>query len=152
MIENPRTFPLPKHWRQSFDGNYLGEWNLYDGDKGRHKIVSLKIEKVTNEEVVSVGGKRDKALVLRFVGKRLPMIVTVTNGKILASQFGTLDPSRWVGREFKLGTEQKKVKGVMAHVLRVVAPSSRSEELKEELAPSPEPDTFDDAERQPGDD
>jgi hypothetical protein len=158
MSDGAREFPLPKHWKKACQGRYLGEWNLFDDAKGRHIVVALTIDDmprgVKYEEVTSERGK-EPCLVLRFRGKKLPFIVKSINGKILASQFGSLDPRAWAGKTFKLGTEQKKVKGVMAHVLRVMGTSARGEELKEQLAePEPE-DTFEPAEtpdREPGSD
>lgn len=39
----------------------LGEWNLYDDVKCRHIVVSLKIDKVTYEEVTGDGGRKSKS-------------------------------------------------------------------------------------------
>ena len=153
MNDQAREFPLPKHWKKACQGKYLGEWNLFDDAKGRHIVVSLTIDDmprgVKYEEVKSERGS-EPCLVLRFKGKKLPFIVKSINGKILAGQFGSPDPHTWAGKTFKLGTEHKKVKGVMAHVLRVVGASARGEELKDVLA-EPEPDEFE-AEREPGSD
>jgi hypothetical protein len=134
--------PLPHHWRKMFDSKYLGEWNLYDDVKKKHIIVELTIESVAIQEVIGEGGKKTMCPILRFVGKRTPMILSVPNGRILRAQIGD-DPHSWKGKKFKLGTEQKKVKGIMCHVLRVVAPSARGEDLKEMMAPAPEPENFD---------
>jgi hypothetical protein len=158
MIDNPKRFDLPKHWRKAFEGNYLGSWNLYNDVTKKHVVVTLKIDRmprgVSYEEVTGQQGKKSACLVLRFEGKKLPFIVSVPNGRILAAQFGTEDPSAWAGKEFKLGTEHKKVKGEMTHVLRVMGTSARGEELKEMMVSGDEtaPSVGESNEREPGDD
>ena len=154
MNDAARQFPLPKHWKKACQGKYLGEWNLYDDAKGKHIVVTVTIDDmprgVKYEEVTSERGK-EPCLVLRFKGKDLPFIVKSINGKILATQFGSLDPSTWAGKSFKLGVEYKKVKRDMAHVLRVMGASARGEELREMLA-KPEPEETAPTGREPGDD
>ena len=139
MSDSARTFPLPKHWRKINQGKYLGEWNLFNDATGRHVVVDVTIADVTHEEVIGEGGRKDKCLVLRFTrtfeGQNLPFIVTTKNGKMLASQFGSLDPSTWRGKSFKLGVELTKTRNGMAHVMRVQAASARTQELKAMLAP-----------------
>lgn len=82
-------------YRAMFDRTYLGSWDL---PKDRDAIVT--IEKVEVGEL-SNGKKKSRKPVVHFHGKKLPMVVNKTNGKCIASMYGT-DADAWIGKPIAL--------------------------------------------------
>lgn len=87
-------------------------------------------------------GRKSMCTLLRFRGKRTPMILSKRQGKALEKVAGE-NPNKWVGVTITLWAETRKVKGEMCRVLSIRSKSSRAEELKEQLAAPAEPEQFD---------
>ena len=138
------TTPLTSHWRSLYDNKYLGAWNLFRD--GRYTTTTVTIESATFEEVVMQGGRKNRTLLLRFKGKRTPLIVTKTMGKVLQSMFGPT-PEGWQGKPITLYVEQGfKTREGAADVLRI-RNDKASQSLKDQLHeadPEP-PEEFGDA-------
>lgn len=133
---------LPRHWRLMYDNKWLGAWNLVDPKTGAYLQPIVTIASVTDEEVTGEGGKKTMCRILRFVGKKTPMILTRRQGKSLASVHGE-DPNLWKGKQITLWAEQRNVRGEDCRVLAIKGKSARGENLKRQLT-RPEPiETFD---------
>lgn len=139
---------LTAHWRTLYDNKYLGAWNLWDAKSKRYSTVTVTIDSATYEEIVMMGGRRNRSLLLRFKGKRTPMIVTKTMGKALEKMCGHT-PAQWIGATITLYVEQGfKTKDGPADVLRIrnsrAADSLKSQLRGEELEVMEEPENFGD--------
>ena len=148
---------LTSHWRNLYDNKYMGAWNLWIAKSNRYGNVTVTIESVTFETIVMQGGRKNRALLMRFKGKRTPMIITKTMGKTLEKLHGPT-PSQWVGKEITIYVEQGfKTKDGPADVLRIRntrAGDGLKSQLRgevDEAAPEPERFASDDGEpREPG--
>jgi hypothetical protein len=125
---------LPRHWRKLYENKYLGCWSLLNDKTGQYMTPEVTIESVLVEEVIGEGGRREECTMLRFVGKRTPMILSRRQGKNIERLYGP-DPNLWRGKKVTLWAEERKVKGELCRVLAIKTRSVRSEELKRELAP-----------------
>jgi hypothetical protein len=134
---------LPRHWRLLYENKYLGAWNLIDPKNAdRYIEATVTIESVRIEEVIGEGGRKEDCTILRFRGKRTPMILTKRQGKNLERLHGS-DPNAWPGKSVTLWAEERKVKGEQCRVLAIRTRSVRSEEMRKKLEPI---ETFEDTE------
>lgn len=83
------------HWRQLFDGKYVGAWDLFD-EQGNAKDVTVKIVKVEKQEVRGRQGTARKA-VFYFEGKEKPWVSGVTSCQTIERLYGS-DPTGWIGK------------------------------------------------------
>lgn len=84
------------HFRQYFDSEYLGSWDL---PKGRETVVV--IEKVTGGVLTGQKGRKDKKVLLAFRGKKKLMAANVTNCKLIAGIYGN-DVRGWINKPIAL--------------------------------------------------
>ena len=105
------------HWRTILTTDYLGGADLDDGSGG-HKDIIATIEKAGKEKVKDQNGKDEVCLVMRLVGLK-PMILNVTNSKMLEKLHGTSYIEDWKGRQIQIGTERVKAFGDMHDALRI---------------------------------
>lgn len=147
---------LTAHWRALYDNKYMGAWNLWITKANRYGTVTVVIESARYEEVIMQGGRKNKALLLRFRGKRTPLIITKTMGKALERMHGPT-PQAWIGKEITIWVEQGfKTKDGPADVLRIKntrAGDGLKSQLRGEEPPAEaeEPEMFADIEpREPG--
>ena len=84
------------HFRQYFDSEYLGSWDL---PKGRETVVV--IDKVTGGVLTGQKGRKDKKVLLTFRGKKKLMAANVTNCKLIAGIYGN-DVRGWIGKPIAL--------------------------------------------------
>ena len=109
--------PLTQHWRSLYDNAYLGAWNLWKGD--RYTTTTVTIESTTFEEVTMQRGRKSRSLIMRFKGKRTPLIITKTMGKVLQAMFGPV-PEGWRGKTITLYVERDfRTQDGPADVLRI---------------------------------
>ena len=131
------TTDLTAHWRTLFENKYLGAWNLYV--KGRYTTVTVTIDRAVMEQTTMEGGRKAMSLLLYFVGKRTPLIVTKKMGKVIASMHGA-SPAGWAGKAITLYVEQGfPTRDGPADVLRVKNEKAGSD-LKRRLRASPPPE------------
>ena len=84
------------HFRQYFDSEYLGNWDL-----PRDQDVVVTIDKVGRGELTGQKGRKDKKAIIHFVGKKKPMAMNITNAKTVAAMYGN-DVRQWVGKSIAL--------------------------------------------------
>lgn len=84
------------HWKRYFDNEYLGSWDLGQGD---HAVV---IERVQQGELPVRGtSRKERKPVVFFVGKKKPMILNTTNAKSIAAMYGN-DTAAWTGKSIAI--------------------------------------------------
>ena len=126
---------LTRHWRSLFDNKYLGAWNLYVN--GQYRTAKVTISDVREEEVTMQGGRKSMALLVYFVGKNTPMILTKTMGKVLQSMHGPV-PKGWEGKSITLYVERGfKTRDGLADVLRI-RNDRAGQGLKDQLRGAPD--------------
>lgn len=96
--------------------NYLGSWDL-DELPGRE--LTLTISRIVDEEVVTSGTK-EVCTVCYWTDKEYkPMILNVTNKKMICRLHKTKDTEKLVGRSVVIGVEQVKAFGGVHDALRI---------------------------------
>lgn len=127
---------LTSHWRQLFDNKYLGAWNLWKGDG--YTTTTVTIDRLSSELVTMQGGRKERALLAYFVGKKTPLIITKKMGKALARMHGPI-PEGWRGKSITLYVEVGfKTADGPADVLRIKN-AKAGQDLKDQLRDEPEP-------------
>jgi hypothetical protein len=84
------------HYRQLYDRDYLGSWDLPE-----NKDVVVTIEKAVGGELTGNGGKKAKKPIISFVGKEKKFVVNVTNAKAIAGLYGN-HVEKWAGKRIAL--------------------------------------------------
>lgn len=108
---------LTDHWRKAFDNKFLGAWNLFRN--GQYVTATVTIERITRETVTMQGGRRNQATLVHFAGKKTPMILTKTMGKVIQGMYGP-SPKEWIGKSITLYVERGvRVQEGTGDVLRV---------------------------------
>lgn len=90
------------HVMALFDSQFLHHYDLPTPE------VSVEIEAVTGEELMSQGGQTKKAPVVKFKGAKKALVLNKTNARTLMSMFGP-ETSRWVGKKVVLYTASTKL-------------------------------------------
>lgn len=104
---------MKTHWKQLINPDYLGAYSLPDG-----KDITVKITKVVREMVTSVGGKQEECTVAHLENQK-PMILNVTNSKMIQKIYGTPYIEDWAGKEITLYAATTKLKGDDVECLRI---------------------------------
>lgn len=74
------------HWKKLINPDYLGAYSLYDrGD------IALTVDNVKVETITGPDGKREECPVCYWREKEKPMILNVTNMKMIAKLTGSPD-------------------------------------------------------------
>lgn len=103
------------HWKQLTNPDYLGAYSL---DEGQELIVT--IQSVRNEMVTGPDGKKEECVVAHFAERNVkPMILNVTNMKMITKLSGTPYIEKWAGLKIKLHSEKVKAFGEVVDALRV---------------------------------
>lgn len=84
------------HYRQLYDRDYLGSWDLPE-----NKDVTVTISAVAGGELVGSGGKKSKKPVISFAGKDKKFVCNVTNAKAIAGMYGN-QVEEWKGKRITL--------------------------------------------------
>ncbi len=108
--------------------NYLGSWDLYD-IPGQEIIATISM--LRDEEVIN-NGQKEGCTVMHFEEKYKPMILNLTNKKMLAKLYKTKSSEKLVGKRVKIGFEKVKAFGKIHDALRI-----KNEIPKEITAPAP---------------
>ena len=104
---------MKTHWKQLINPDYLGAYSLPDG-----KDITVKITKVVREMVTSVGGKQEECTVAHLENQK-PMILNVTNSKMIQKIYGTPYIEDWAGKEITIYAATTKLKGDDVECLRI---------------------------------
>lgn len=111
------------HWKQLVDPRYLGAYSLPNGDD-----LTVTIEYVRVEEVVTTGGKKEDHSIMHLVGQK-PMILNATNSKSIQRLYGPFIED-WAGKKITLHASTAKLAGDIVECLRV-RPNVAKESLTE---------------------
>lgn len=96
--------------------NYLGSWDLEDQP---NREVTLTIDRITDEEVVTNGSK-EVCTACYWTDKAFkPMILNVTNKKRLCKLYKTKDTEKLKGKAVIIGIDQVKAFGDVHDALRI---------------------------------
>lgn len=96
--------------------NYLGSWDL---EEVPGKELTLTIEKIVDEEVVT-NGKSENCTVAHFTDKAYkPMILNVTNKKRICKLYKTKETEKLKGKAITIKTEKVKAFGDVHDALRI---------------------------------
>lgn len=84
------------HYRQLYDRDYLGSWDLPED-----RDITVTIEGVKGGELTAVGGKKNKKPIVSFVGKEKKFVCNVTNAKTISALYGN-HVEKWAGKKITL--------------------------------------------------
>lgn len=107
------------HYRKFFDSDYIGAYDLEDGDK------VLTIEAVGRETIfVPQSNTEETKFVLRFKEARKAMVCNRTNADTIAELHGT-DADQWVGKQITLYPAKVKAFGKVQEAIRIRKPEQK---------------------------
>lgn len=95
--------------------NFLGSWDLYD-IPGQEIIAT--IARLQDEEVIN-NGQKEGCTVMHFEENYKPMILNLTNKKMLARLYKTKASENLVGKKVKIRFEKVKAFGKIHDALRI---------------------------------
>lgn len=104
------------HWKKLMNPNYLGAYELNQGEDLIVTIKSVGLEDVVNPQN---DGKKESLSVMHFVEDVKPMILNATNNKTLAKLFKTPYIEEWAGRKIQIYVEKVKAFGDVWDALRI---------------------------------
>lgn len=116
------------HWRNLSDTSHLRAEIFLPGEE---KV--LTIAKVVREEVNNGNGKKEERPVAYFMETNiLPMVLNVTNCKVIEKIYDTGNVNDWVGKKIQVYTTKTKVGKENVPCLRVrpYVPTSSTPEYK----------------------
>lgn len=116
------------HYKRLINPDYLGAYSL---DPGKDLI--LTIASVKKENVTGPGGHTDQCTVARFKEGGKPMILNVTNCKMITNIYKTPYIEEWVGKQIQLYATEVKYQGEMVEALRIRPAAPKT--VKPELTP-----------------
>ena len=102
------------HWKKLENPDYIG---AYAFEPGEEKIVTIRT--VERKLVVGAEGKKEECTVVSFAEKEKPMILNVTNAKMIEKHAGTPYIERWGGVRIILVVERVKAFGDVVDAVRV---------------------------------
>lgn len=104
---------LTGDYRKYMDKNFLGSWDIPDGED-----LILTIASVEQNEVQNQQGKEIK-LTLHFVEDYKPLIMNSTNCERINSAYGSPKVEDWVGKRIALTTEKVPAFGSVKDAVRI---------------------------------
>ncbi len=102
------------HWKRLTNPDYLG---AYDFQEGEERIVSIK--SVERKTVPGPDGKKEECTIIFFNEPFKPMILNVTNAKMITKLAETPYIEQWIGVTFKLVVTKVRAFGEMVDALRI---------------------------------
>lgn len=102
------------HWKKLTNPDYLGAYSLEPGQD-----ITLTIAKVQREVITGADGKKEECTVCYWQEPQKPMILNVTNSKMIEKLLSTPYIEEWAGRRIQIGTERVKAFGEVVEALRV---------------------------------
>lgn len=125
---------MKTHWKKLRNPDYLG---AYSFDDGTDKILTIKA--IAPETVTTADGS-EQCTVARWAENEKPLILNVTNQKLMQKLFGTPYIEEWVGRQVTLFATKVKAFGEMTEAVRVrpflPKPISTCADCKGEVKPA----------------
>ena len=100
------------HYKSMYDRDYIYAFDLM----GRDVVVT--IAKVVAGELTAAGGRKSKKPVVYFEGKDKGLALNKTNGKTIASLFGT-DTDQWIGKKIAIYPTETSMGGETVECIRV---------------------------------
>ncbi len=104
------------HWKKMQNPDYLGAYSLDTGNGYSDIVAKIKVVKVEN--ITGADGKKEECVVAHLVGQK-PMILNVTNLKMLEKLFKTPYIEDWSNRDIQVGVEKVKAFGETVDALRI---------------------------------
>lgn len=114
---------MKRHWKQLTNPDYIG---AYDFQPGEERIVTIK--EVKRQQVTGPDGKKEECTVCYFEEPYKPMILNVTNCKMITKLCDTPYIEDWTGKSFKLVVAKVKAFGDVVDALRI-----KSEKVTKQL-------------------
>lgn len=111
---------------------YLGSWDCTDGE------LILTIADFKEEVIEGDKGRKERKCVMYFAEKDVrPMVVNLTNRKMLAKLYHTTDSTKLRGKLVKIGTDKVKAFGDIHDALRIrpVVPTAPKQSAPAKDAP-----------------
>lgn len=102
------------HWKKLRNPDYMGEWDFQPGEKK-----TVTISGACCEQVIGVEGKKSEETVVHFREPEKPMILNVTNARMITRHAGTPYIEQWPGVRIILGVEKVKAFGDVVGAVRV---------------------------------
>ena len=102
------------HWKKLINPDYLGAYSL---DPGQDMV--LTIRQVKKEMITGTDGKKEECIVCYWQEDQKPMILNVTNCKMIAKLLKTPYIERWAGHRIQIGAEIVSAFGEKVEALRV---------------------------------
>ena len=102
------------HWKKLENPDYIG---AYAFDPGEEKIVTIRA--VERKVVIGAEGKKEECTIVSFVEPEKPLILNVTNAKMIEKHAGTPYIERWGGVRIVLVVERVKAFGDVVDAVRV---------------------------------
>ncbi len=109
---------MPDIMKMGKNPNYLGSWDL---EELPNREITLTIEKIVDEKVVDTNSGKDKVETLcHWTDKTVkPMILNITNKKVLCKLYKTKDTENLRGKTILIGIEKVKAFGDTYDALRI---------------------------------
>ena len=102
------------HWKKLINPDYLGAYSL---DPGKDMVLTIKA--VRKEMITGTDGKKEECIVCYWEEDQKPMILNVTNCKMIAKLLKTPYIERWAGHRIQIGAEVVSAFGEKVEALRV---------------------------------
>jgi hypothetical protein len=102
------------HWKKLTNPDYLGAYSLEPGQD-----IILTIERVQVEMVTGPDGKKEECMVCHWQEQEKPMILNITNAKMIQKLLKTPYIEEWSGRRIQICVERVKAFGEIVDALRV---------------------------------
>lgn len=102
------------HFKRLTNPNYLGAYSLDGGTD-----IVLTIKELNVEPVIGSDGKKEDCAVCHWVENEKPMIMNVTNLKMIAKITGSDYIENWPGTKVRIGTEKVRAFGTVTDALRI---------------------------------
>lgn len=118
------------HWKKLTNPNYLGAWDVPEGEE-----IEVKLLEVKKELVTGAGGETSECIVASLENRK-PMILNKTNCKTIKAIFGTPYIEDWKGKVIRLYVDPKvRAFGEITEGLRVKA---EKVDQRQKLSPTSE--------------
>ena len=102
------------HWKKLINPDYLGAYSL---DPGKDMVLTIKA--VRKEMITGADGKKEECIVCYWQEEQKPMILNVTNCKMIAKLLKTPYIEKWAGHRIQIGAELVSAFGEKVEALRV---------------------------------